>query len=215
MSNTQKPFGLIQRAEYAEDQEYAPVILTTHVLHRGFQSGVAVGLVIGAARVLYFRLGSAQHPSAAATVGQEQLRPAALRKSPRLSATGTFLHSAARGGLITSLAMSLALPLYIRYISDGSNTQIVWQDRAYRLLHNEGQMKVDKWSVAGMMIGAVSHLSSPRYGPTALTLLGRLGIGSLAGVLSMEAWDVVRSREKGEMLPKKIETSESGPSTRA
>lgn len=35
---------------YAEDQPYSRTILTTHVLHRAFQSGAVIGLTIGAVR---------------------------------------------------------------------------------------------------------------------------------------------------------------------
>ncbi|KAK4946792.1 hypothetical protein LTR10_014294 [Elasticomyces elasticus] len=46
--------ALFPVAEYAEDQRFAGTILTTHVLHRGFQSGAVVGAAVGALRKVPF-----------------------------------------------------------------------------------------------------------------------------------------------------------------
>ncbi|KAI1624818.1 hypothetical protein EDD37DRAFT_363512 [Exophiala viscosa] len=46
--------ALFPVAEYAEDQRFAGTILTTHVLHRGFQSGAVMGAAVGALRTVPF-----------------------------------------------------------------------------------------------------------------------------------------------------------------
>ena len=157
MSTTPQGFSLWPRADYAEDQQYARTILTTHVLHRGFQTGATVGLVAGAARVLYSRSRGTQYPST--TTASATFTPSATlsstAKSPYTVAMKTILRSAGRSGIITSLAMGAMLPFYMRSVGgdDAEDVQYAWQDRAYRLLYNEGQVSVDRWSVAGMAVG--------------------------------------------------------------
>ena len=47
---------------YAEDQPLSAVILTTHVLDRGFQSGAFLGLFYGAGRSIFSR-GATNNPA--------------------------------------------------------------------------------------------------------------------------------------------------------
>lgn len=60
---------LFDQAPYAEDQKYAKVILTTHVLHRGLAAGVPVGLAVAGIRRALGRPSSLLKASAAGAAG--------------------------------------------------------------------------------------------------------------------------------------------------
>lgn len=156
---------LFTPAAYAEDQADARTILTTHVLHRGAQAGVPVGVGLLAVR--------------------------ALRGKRPLTADNV-LRASGRGALggIAFLAVALAGRMY-------DKAQIEWQDRAYRLLHNKGQLLTDDWSIAGSVVGlagtATRVVSSGQVGVSggqkALVLLGGTMLGNWAGILAHMAVD--------------------------
>lgn len=186
------------RADSAEDQQYARTILTTHVVYRGFQSGVAVSLIFSGARATYsrFRRGTATSPQSKTTPGIPP-SPSSTAKMPSTAANASpatvaskALRSAGRAGLVTSLAMGAALPFYVSSVAAGkdkADVDYAWRDRAYRLLHNEGQVSVDRWSLSGMLVGGASTVvvgvPGGPVGPALLVLLGRVGVGSLGGVV--------------------------------
>ena len=147
---------------YAEDQQLPRLILTTHVLYRGFQTGAFMGLLIGSART-------------------------AFRHSPTPSHSLLLIHarnvirSTGIGGAVGIGLMSVELPLQMR-----GKELIEWQDRSWRLLENKGQVAVDRWSIGGATVGAVAVVCASRRRLLSLSArnwLGGLGAGSLVGVL--------------------------------
>ncbi len=64
---------LIPHPPYAEDQPYARTYLTTHVLHRTFQTGSVIGLTITAIRTLLRR-----NPAMLLTTGRSALIATAI-----------------------------------------------------------------------------------------------------------------------------------------
>jgi Protein of unknown function (DUF1757) len=160
---------------YAEEQPLYGTILTTHVLHRGFQTGAFIGVVSSAARSLIKRNPSASTTPAPATLhAQQSIRLALMR-------------SVGQSALITTAVM---VPGMIYWM--WGREEIEWRDRSWRLLENEGQKEVDDWSLIGTVGGAVATARGAltEAGPRAqiVRLAGGAGIGSLAGVVGYMAW---------------------------
>jgi len=112
--------------DYAEDQPYSHIILTTHVLHRGANLGAALGALYGGARFVL---------------------SAHARKSPLAASVirGAGVGVVAATGLA---AVALSWRMYGRQ-------KIEWQDRSWRLLENKPQNKIDEWSASGALVGGV------------------------------------------------------------
>ncbi|MCJ1243020.1 hypothetical protein MMC30_000216 [Trapelia coarctata] len=190
-STTTLTHALLPHPPYADDQPLARTILTTHVLHRGFQAGSLLGALVGSSRFLYRKLRPspdpplpnlsswrfAQTPHGPSSPGRagpydsplalRALRLRAFSASPVvgvLRATGT-------GAVVGALAAGVALVGRMRGRED-----IEWRDRAWRLLENEGQMGVDVGSAVGMVVGAV--------GVGVMVLRGRGG-GAVKGMRGM------------------------------
>ncbi len=75
--------------------------------------------------------------------------------------------------------------------------EIEWQDRAWRLLENEGQMSVDDWSLAGMAVGVGLAVLAARRGAIVIknrpmAVIGAAGLGSLAGTEGSVEWRALR-----------------------
>lgn len=118
------PTHYLPHPPYAESQPYAHLILTTHVLSRGFQSGALLGSLLGTARHL------ATH------------RSTALLLPP-------LLRSTALGGALGVAAMAVAVPVRM-----WGREEIEWRDRSWRLLGNRGQVECDVYSAVGAVVGA-------------------------------------------------------------
>ncbi|MCJ1290604.1 hypothetical protein MMC34_002144 [Xylographa carneopallida] len=129
---------LFPHTPYAEDQPLAHTILTTHVLFRGFQSGAAVGLLLGSARHSLSLLRQRRSPSLLYTPSHLTFPPA------------TIVRSTALGAVVGTVLMAVALPGRMWGRED-----IEWRDRSWRLLENKGQKEVDAWGVLGAGVGAV------------------------------------------------------------
>ena len=81
----------------------------------------------------------------------------------------------------------------LRDTPEPEDRDFAWRDRSYRLLHNEGQVAVDKGSVLGM--GASAALIALRRGNVPMGVypaVGRIGMASLVGVVGAEIWRAVR-----------------------
>lgn len=71
--------------------------------------------------------------------------------------------------------------------------QIEWQDRSWRLLEMPGQVKIDDWTVAGMVVAPVvwagagmgTGLTGKRW---MLGLTGAGAVGSVAGTIGYMVW---------------------------
>lgn len=165
---------------YAEDQSFSRLILISHVLHRGFQTGAAIGVLGGTASSIL-----------------------ALRSSVSLSsaqAASRFVMSTGRGAVWGLGLMAILLPFRVSGLQ-----KIEWQDRSWRLLENEGQVEVDNWSVGGATLGIAATALARRRGmisivqtgtPISLkaqlhSVIGGAGIGSLTGVLGYMVWRYV------------------------
>ncbi|KAF2453149.1 hypothetical protein BDY21DRAFT_266157, partial [Lineolata rhizophorae] len=123
--------SLFPHAAYEEDQPYARAILTTHVLRATFFLGSALGLASGTLTHLTLRF-----------LG----RPGASSPFlPRLVA------HAGRGAVIGPAVGLLALAGRMR-----AREPIEWQDRAWRLQENAGQVRADRWTLGGAAVGAAA-----------------------------------------------------------
>lgn len=63
--------------------------------------------------------------------------------------------------------------------------EIEWQDRAWRLLENRGQLETDDWTYASM--GAGAALGAMRGGGWR-GVVGGAGLGSVGGMVLYMAW---------------------------
>jgi len=118
------PTHYLAHPAYAEDQPHSHLILTTHCLSRGFQSGALFGSIFGTARHIY------AHRTTTALI------PSLLRS------TGV-------GGAIGVACMAVAVPARM-----WGREEIEWQDRSWRLLENKGQVECDAFSAVGAVAGA-------------------------------------------------------------
>ena len=71
--------------------------------------------------------------------------------------------------------------------------EIEWQDRAWRLLENEGQMSTDDWSLEGMVVGVALAVLAARRGVIVIknrpmAVVGAAGLGSLVGTEGSVEW---------------------------
>lgn len=152
---------------YAEEQPHSTAILTTHVLYRGFQTGAIIGPAVGAARYAF---------------------PIIFRKTsstPRTSLLPVLLRSTGTGAVWGTAILAVMLPIRMWGRED-----IEWQDRAWRLLENKGQVDVDDWGLVGTALGGLGLLAR-RAGVRGLSWrvgVGGLGMGSTAGVLGYMIW---------------------------
>lgn len=150
---------------YAEDQPHSHLILTTHVLHRGFQTGAILGPLIGALRYTLLRRRS----------------PLSIPPPPFLP---PLLRSTGTGALLGTGILGLALIGRMRGRED-----IEWRDRAWRLLENWGQVEVDGWSVGGMVGGGVAAGVWGRgRGLGVRGMVGSVGMGGTVGVVGYLGW---------------------------
>lgn len=196
MAKSSTAFTLWPTAAYAEDQKSSRAILTTHVIYRGFQTGVAVALISAGTRSAFNRIRgrSPQAPLSVATAAPTS----AL-------ATGTvhasLARSAGRSGLVTAAVFAVALPFYMYKVGGetAEDRDYAWKDRSYRLLYNEGQVSVDRWSIAGMAVGGVSALARGGLMASPLTAAGSIGLWSLTGTVGSMVWRGANpSRASGE-----------------
>lgn len=165
------------KAEYAEDQTLAHTILTTHVLHRGFQTGALLGALGGTA--LSFRKAAsavASQTHSSAPLADASARPLTMPPSRIARILGTT----GRSSLWATGIMAVIMVPFM-----GTRTKIEWQDRSWRLLENEGQVLCDDFSVAGTVAGGVVAFARER-GATqmgkGIRVVGGMGIGNLIGV---------------------------------
>lgn len=189
-------------AEYTEDQPLSHTILTTHVLARGFLAGSIVGLGIASSTHLIALAQARSYspttpapppPSAQASPSQPKPLPSNnIRNGKPLPPNSPLtrplslrlLRSSGYGGLVGTLflATGLAYQMYGR-------EHIEWQDRAWRLLENKGQVEVDDWMGLGAVagLGATLVRGPGRYGGMGALgwrgVVGGAGIGGLVGML--------------------------------
>ncbi|KAF2225808.1 hypothetical protein BDZ85DRAFT_279468 [Elsinoe ampelina] len=147
------PYTHLPHPAFSETQPLPHTILTTHVLHRGFQSGALLALPFASAEYLYRRRqGLPPSPSPASSPARG---PHNLSTSPGVSSlnvkegfSSLLLRRAGMGAVIGTGFMVPGLFMRMR-----GREEIEWADRSWRLLENEGQMEVDGWSCLGMLAG--------------------------------------------------------------
>ncbi|MCJ1421311.1 hypothetical protein MMC32_007674 [Xylographa parallela] len=168
---------LFPHTAYAEDQPLAHTILTTHVFFRGFQSGAAVGLLLGSARHSLSLLRQRRNPPSLSQL----YAPARLAFLP-----ATIVRSTAVGAVVGTAVMAVALPGRM-----WGREEIEWQDRSWRLLENKGQQEVDAWGIIGAGVGALMGIG----GRTGLVergvwkgIVGGAGVGTMVGVAGYMVW---------------------------
>lgn len=153
------PSRFFPHPPYAEDQPLSKLILSTHVLSRGFQTGALFGALTGTVRHIYTR------PTTTT------LLSALLRSSGVGGAIG-----------IAFLAVGLEARMWGR-------EHIEWQDRSWRLLENKGQVECDTFSAEGAIVGAGAVAWRQGFRQAGWRILvGGAGLGGLAGVVGYMGW---------------------------
>ncbi|KAL7273523.1 hypothetical protein RUND412_003618 [Rhizina undulata] len=159
---------LFSHPPYAEDQPHPYLILTAHVLHRGFTVGSLFGAPIEA---LWHRRSS---PTTAAP-----LVSAVLRGSAKGSVVGTAL-----------AAVALAARMQ-------GKEEIEWKDRSWRILANESQNRTDALCFGGIVVGAVFGVALKPAGVSAISrVVGASALGSVGGMLVATAAGVALGKGK-------------------
>ncbi|KAE8390092.1 hypothetical protein BDV23DRAFT_155874 [Aspergillus alliaceus] len=179
--------------EYAEDQPFPKLILTSHVLDRSFQAGAFLGASAGLTRMALL----AYRPTANNKLYTRWIVP------PGSTPATLLLRSTGVGAAIGLGAMIAMLPYYLVKWEP-----IEWQDRSWRLLENEGQLEVDTWGFVGAVLGLTGMVVMARRNAGMFQLTGHqdvsplvllqmlgwkngfasAGMGSLTGVLGYMGW---------------------------
>ncbi|MCJ1475819.1 hypothetical protein MMC13_004483 [Lambiella insularis] len=159
---------------YAEDQPLARTILTTHVLTRFFQVGALGGLLSGSAYHSLLLL-------------RQRRSPSPILPSPRIAfLPPTILRFTAAGAALGTVFAAIGLPARM-----WGKEEIEWQDRAWRLLENKGQVETDTWGYVGLGVGAVACWGGSRgmaRGVRARVVVGGAGVGTTVGWLGYMVW---------------------------
>lgn len=144
---------------YAEDQPLSTTILTTHVLHRAFQSGVTIGLIAETLRPIVRPGGGSRH----------------------------FLLASGRGGVIGTSLMAVGLPLYMWGQTDIQWRDRSWRllENPGQLETDDWCIL---GSVVGAGLAAARVGSTATGGAKAMKIVGGAGIGNMAGVLGYMIW---------------------------
>ena len=153
---------------YAEDQTLHHTILTTHVLHRGFESGAAGGILLSSIRSIYL-----------------------LRRS---TTPARALFPALRASLLRSTGVGAVLGMGVSAVGLGARMYgregIEWKDRSWRLLENKGQVEVDDWSLGGIVVGLMAVVVGRGEGQVLgwRRVVGGAGVGGWVGVMGYMGW---------------------------
>ncbi|EAS37338.3 uncharacterized protein CIMG_02692 [Coccidioides immitis RS] len=149
---------------YAEDQPHSHIILPLHVI----RAGLTVGSILSVVSATIFT----------------------AAKQPRTVSVYTtrLITYASRGSVAGMLAGAGMVTFKMR-----GREEIEWQDRAWRLLENKGQMEMDRWVPAGGVLGAVACVVAARRGKvpslgTGTAALGGLGLGVAGGAAGYAGW---------------------------
>jgi hypothetical protein len=191
---------------FEEDQPLAHTILATHVLTRGAQTGALVSLAIMPVRAGISALRSGPKPPAAAAAAAAGPFPTSppISAAASASSAASVLRAPLTTRLLRSTGTGTAIGFGLLTIGLGARMwgrdTIEWQDRAWRLLENQGQVETDDWTFAGMGAGLVGAsalaLSQLRaQGPAAEVarigwrgVIGGAGLGSVLGMIGYMGW---------------------------
>ena len=163
-------------ASTPESQAYTRLILATHVLYRGFQSGALLGPPIALVRTIL----SARKLETFSVAFRSAIGPNILRSTGSAGLVGV--------GLLT---VGLEARMWGR-------SELEWKERGWRLLRNKGQNEWDVWSVSGM-VGGLGALGAVNQGFAGLgwrAVLGGMGLGGWGGILGYMGWTYARGGRK-------------------
>lgn len=155
-------------AEYAEDQQFPRLILYSHVVHRMINVSAGIAVISTGVRLAYRKYRPPTEPIKCAILQQ--------------SFTKSLLNASYRSILIGPVLGVIATTFVMR-----NKTLIEWQDRSWRLLANNGQNLTDKWSIGGIIIGAIGGSVASRKFKISLpkAVAGSASLGCLAGLTCM------------------------------
>lgn len=156
--------SLFPHTPYAEDQVYAHSILYLHVMRASSMSFAFLSTL--QIPITLFR-------NRRAPIDRATLLVRTLRTSGRAFALG-----AAAGAAMTWGRMR-------------GREEIEWQDRSWRIIENEGEVKTDWATIGAAGVGAAASLVAVRRGAlpisTGSAVLGGVGLGASMGVPFMIA----------------------------
>ncbi|KAI8619663.1 hypothetical protein BC830DRAFT_1103155 [Chytriomyces sp. MP71] len=151
--------SIVPTAAFAEDQQHAEEVLIVHVAHR-----------------------TANALTAIATVGTLVRRVAYPQTTPRL------LPALLRGNA-AALLLGVVAGVALTEGKMQGEDKIAWQDRSYRLLSNENQNAIDRWSAGGALAGFTWFgITTGKKGGFLVRSIGGAGLGSVLGLASYAAY---------------------------
>jgi hypothetical protein len=152
--------SLFTQAPYAEDQQNSHTILYLHVARASAMSFTFFSL---------FRL--------PITIIRDQIRKAPTDMSAVIART---VQSSSR-----AFAIGSAVGVLITWGRMRGREEIEWQDRAWRILGNRGEVQTDWATIGGIGAGAVAGVVGARRGVVpggvGKAVLGGVGVGSSVG----------------------------------
>lgn len=158
--------SLYSQAVYAEDQQNARPILYLHVMRASAMSFTFISLFRFPASFLNARYRKT-------SVATSAVAARTLRSSGRAFVIGSIVGALATWGRMRG------------------KEDIEWQDRAWRILENKGEVKTDWVAVGATSVGAVAGYTAARKGQIPLSvgkaILGGAGVGSAVGIPFMIA----------------------------
>ncbi|KAF3390811.1 hypothetical protein DPV78_011249 [Talaromyces pinophilus] len=165
---------------HAEDQPYAKSILYIHVFHRGFEAGGLIGSLWGGYKLYKGR----QTIKSISLEGREAVAGIAGKNAGVMRTI--FYPTMARSSLIGAGVTMLLLTGRM-----WGAEEVEWQDRSWRLLENEGQVRHDLYADVGAGVGAVSGVvgvvgSKLSVSRMAREVVGRAGLGAVVGFVGCE-----------------------------
>jgi hypothetical protein len=152
--------SIFPQAVYAEDQKNSKAILYLHVMRASAMSFTFFGF-------FRFPVALARAQVRKTPVDWPAIVARTLQSSGRAFALGSALGALATWGRMRG------------------KQEIEWQDRAWRILGNKGEMKTDWTTVGGMGAGAVASVVAARRGVIPISVgaavLGGASLGSGIG----------------------------------
>jgi hypothetical protein len=187
---------------FEEDQPWAHTILATHVLTRGAQAGALVSLGVFGVRETWSAIRSRRGPPISSTVAGTAASTNA-NTAAKVAAATARIRAPFIIRLLRSTGMGTAIGFGLLTVGLGARmwgrSYVEWQDRAWRLLENKGQVETDDWTYASMAVGLVgaaavaARQARSGVGEEVVRLgwrgvIGGAGLGSILGMFGYMGW---------------------------
>lgn len=164
---------------HAEDQPYAKSLLYIHVFHRGFEAGGLIGTLLGGYKIYKRRQILKRNPL-------EVSEALGLAGNKNFGIMRTIFYPTMAWSSLIGAATTMVLLTGRMWGAE----EVEWQDRSWRLLENEGQVRHDLYADVGAGVGAVSAVlggaSKLPASRMVREVVGRAGLGAVVGFVGCE-----------------------------